>query len=224
MNNKFHKIKPFSLLSLFFIIITNNYSYSETLEDLLNSPVLQGMEQDNKVGSVKANRDKFLDENTNYGSLFLKRDPLMLLDWLNHKDPNFRVIKEYVSQSEELAFAIREYESKEKRPIKLQVLVPHPRYIELSENNLVLDIAKLEPPKLKIKYAEPFQINNQTGKFYHLVDTVTELQFIKGECHSLIKFDKGTRINIISNCNDLEDVKSIISTLTFDRLKEKLNS
>ena len=140
------------------------------------------------------------------------------------KNQNFRIINEYVDQSEELAIAVREYESKQKRPINLQVLVPHPRYIELSDNNLVLDIAKLEPPKLKIKYAEPFEINNQTGKFYHLVDIVTSQRLIKGECHSLIKFDKGARINFIFNCDDLEDVKSIISTLTFDRLKEKLNS
>lgn len=208
----------------FFSLPYSSLKAETPLEDILNSPVLKGMDQDNKKGSAKANLDEFLDPNTNYATIFLTKEPNMLLDWLNHREKTLPITKEVVGDSDEYAYSERDYTSGTNKNIKVQLFIPHPRYMELTEENLLIDLAKLEPPRLEIKYSEPIEINNQEGVVYHHKDSNNNEIIIKDQCSILFKLTKQSRVNILGTCKDLDDFKKIARSLTFERLIEKLNS
>lgn len=201
------------------LVATNTFSQTNNLDELVESEPIEDMTNKNKKNAFSSyTKSKvWLKPGSNFAKIFLMRDPTILYDWLGHKDFPFKVKNKFCGNEKEYAFMNRNYLTDENKVISLNLLIPHPKYEDLVSFGYLEAINKYEPPELKVKYSENFFAKGLEGTLHYHDDSINT-------CSIVIKFIKESRIVINSNCSEIKNMKKIAETLSYDRLKEKLNS
>lgn len=201
------------------LFVSSLFSQTNNLDELVESEPVEDITNTNKMNAFSSNRKSkvWLKPGTNFSKIFLMRDPTVLYDWLGHLEFPFKVKNKFCGNEKEYAFMNRNYLTNDNKVISLNLLVPHPKYEDLVNFGYLDVINKHEPPALKVKYSENFYIKGLEGELHYHDDSINT-------CSIIIKFIKESRIIVSSNCSEIKNMKKVANTLSYERLKEKLNS
>ena len=213
----------FITLAVFMLIALPGGSYASPLESLLHSDQVQKIEKynrahDRKIKFRKASNKHWVDLDTNYGKLFYRKVNIpKLIEWLRSSSGRFiygnthtTKVKEYISATAKIS------DGKQKKPIYLEVFVPHPKYAEMIRYNIVKKFRDLTPKKTQIVLQEEVQIGRSFGTIYKLED---------GRCKMLIKCERQSIIQLVRHdCSKISIVEDAARTLDLMRFNHKLKT
>lgn len=207
----------FPILFLALLISDSNLVLSETTTDLKDSKIIDKFERDSDFQKRRQFSDTWLPKGKNYSRLFSQAGGHDLIhSWVNLATTKFKSVDEFSRITDEYVYATKDIVSAEsEHKFQLEIYVPHPRYETMARHNLVKDLAKLEPPELKVEYTEDIVIQGYQAQL-HKQDENT--------CSILIKLEKEARVNLSGLCVYNDEMSTLANQLSLRRFNEKLTS
>lgn len=190
-------------------------SAGDNLQDLLDSRVLTKFETDARAKDPERRSPKWLPRNTNWAKMFYTSYGARIIHhWLDVGNPEYKVTHKFAMIHPQYARSIRKYRVLNKE-VQVEVLVPHPRYLEMADFNLVKAFGEMEPPKLEVEYSEDLIIKNLDAKLHYKPDS---------QCSILIKLNRASRINFSAPCDDLQEMTDLAEDMSYSRFQHKLDT
>ena len=192
------------------------------LGDISTSRVMSRWEEEARIGRLNQNKgEKWLKPLHNFSRIFESEKSVLLIDsWLGLRDITFKQLRSQHLLFDDFAISKRIFKSDRNNLMKLEVLIPHPRFQFMAQFNLITAFAELEPPRLDVEYTEDIIIQQMAGHLHQHKQKNGDPQL----CSILLKLSKEARINIVSTCSATKDMIELANQLSIERFKEKLNS
>jgi len=199
-------------------------SYAETLRDVTSSNAMRHVMIDTERYRGRADYDELdrswlqgIDPMSNFAMVFgSSRGPGMLLSWAGTNLPGFQVGEVETHRGRETAQARVFFSVGKQHRVYLQIIVPHPTFYTMVEQNTLPEVRELEPPELKVIASDEIEINKKTASFY---------RYDKKKCSLLFRLTKHTRVNLwVKNCADSKQMLDVARLLDLERLEAKLDT
>lgn len=153
---------------------------------------------------------------SNYSKLFVSRKgPEILYEWLALRNLKFKCEPPIKQIANDWFGFSRICRSAEDAKIKMQLFVPHQRFVDAVEGGLLAPLNQLEPPRLRPDTVEAVKVQGVPGRLFRLPDKT---------CSVLLKLPQATRLNLSSECANLTALFELGESLTLQRLIDKLSS
>jgi hypothetical protein len=207
-----------SCIEIIFLVcsLVSRNCFCQSLQDIIDSPVINSSSSSTSDKGDDAHSTWFHNKQS-LASLFTSRGKggALLLEWLGEISlPDVKLIKKDFQKNTEFVGFTTTY-NVAGSIIDLEVLVPHPKSIDLVQAKLISKFSNLEPPDLKIESLEKINIRHYTGVFY---------EHKSSQCSLLIKLPEGCVLNFSSTkCSDKKAIVRLGELLFLDRLSTKLS-
>lgn len=190
---------------------------ADPLQQILQSKDYQKLGHDDSVASLIGSR--WLKNGTAFRKLFVFEEggPALLLDWLG--DSALGLGREDVAAQfrGEFARVLRVYRTNKQDKIYLDVMVPHPKYRDAAEANLIPQFEALRPKPSNIAYSEPLQLSDGTKAMVY--------ERVEGGCSVVIPLEKGGVAQLkVDDCRLKDEIVKAAKALDVRRANEKLLS
>jgi hypothetical protein len=190
----------------------------------LSDPLLRVLKSDQlkeivRTGSKLESRHKesWVDPDSHYGSLFYKGgDGTQVLEWLTASMRNFPHEKEKITKGAEYLSVSTIFRVGLSSELKLNVIVPHPKYMTAAAYGVLQVTRDQQPAKSQILSKETIVLRKQNADLYHLKD---------GSCSLQTTVARGTSLILASDdCKNLDELLELAKIIDIPRLNRKLNS
>jgi len=155
---------------------------------------------------------------TNFSSLFVERKGAKrLLDWVGYVIPGFTPGRENAERKVEYLLAERIFLDDHFKPIRVLILVPHPKYAASVDMGLIEQFFVLHPPRLRAAAQTPVEIKGAVKS--------TLYQDFNGDFSLLMKLPKNAVIQISATAPGMKPkILDLASKLDIERLAQKMQS
>ncbi len=215
------KTKPASLpaiicgLFLFcFLTTIPSQTTAETLAEISDSPIIR--KEAGKNSHARLMDPKWFVPGSNFHKVFaVRHGAKFLLDWLEIDSSDYKASKWQENSTSEYLYAAQTFTNKEAKQINLKILLPHPKYIDSADMNLVPVFAELRPPKLSVVDSREVDISGRTSSFYEAAN---------GGCSLLIPCNKHTLVVLsVDSCTMRAELLAFTNRLKLAELDKQLD-
>jgi len=208
------------LLLIFLNFASPISSYADRGDPLteLSTQVLHGGRSHELKEQKELFGAKWFTAGTNFSGIFIERKgPLKLLDWVGYVMPGFTPGQQAGERKTEYIKAERIFTDDEFNPIKVLILVPHPKYAPSVELGLIPAFYELQPPRLRASIETPVTVKGALGATLYQTD--------KGDYSLLIRLPRNAVLNISSTAaGTKKHILDLGNKLDVERLAQKLQS
>jgi len=196
-------------------------SAGDDLVDVMNSEEMKRMRRLTDEGSREDYRGKWAPAGKNYSMLFNSKSGIENLKfWLGVAESDYKLGRDFTQRFREYLMLKRFYETPEEQQLEITLLVPHPRYVQQVEFDLVEEIARLKPPLLRVESTEEMKIQGQESFLYHTKYKKKQVSI----CTLFIKLSKEAVLHMNGACDATDHMITLANMLSIERLNGKLES
>lgn len=196
-------------------VLFPEHGFTESkLKKLINSPEYR----ETFKGKVRLKLPPDVDPESNYIQLFSgKSRDAKIFSALGEEVDGFKIVNAHVKRKEQYIIAERVFQTKiGKANITTTVVLPHPAYLELVKEGLLLDLKNLRPDAGEVVSRGPIVVDGETGELIQTKDGETSFFLtLPKEAWFIATIDKPKYSSYLTR---------LINALTIGELKRQLNS
>lgn len=153
----------------------------------------------------------------NFARLFrAKRPGELLIKWVGEVIPGFIGGNIEDARKYEFIHVTRPYSGQSGARLQFSVIIPHPRYLESAELDLITEFRDMRPPTAGVSEQEKIVISEVEWTF---------TQSDRGECFLHTSGARGSRAELrVKDCANRRELISLAELLNMKRLYQKLES
>lgn len=219
------RVRPFLILvalslpllgSLALLVCNPAPLFAQALTEF--STIKELRQQSNALERTGTDDRKWFEPNSNYGKIFASaHSPGVVFTWLGLLSSEYQLAEKGARIARPLATATGLYKSNrsDSPPVKVSVLIPHPRSISSRKLNLIADFTELEK---RMKNAENHEKISVSGFPAQLA-----IDAEKSECSLLIDLPRLSVMFIeVPDCKDAKKLTSFTEVIDIFHLAQKL--
>jgi hypothetical protein len=207
------------------LVIGNGPSHAETLKDVTRSQEMRRVQL--ATGTSKTRRNSRggenmswyngMDPKSNFAQLWGdKTGASLALSWIGANMVNYKLTNTMSRRGSEFVKIETAIVDRERVPIKMEILIPHPTYRMMVQYNTLKDFNEIQPPRLKVVASEELEFSGVKGMYYRAE---------KGSCTVVIKLAQHSVLHLQTRrCEYSSKMMDIVKNLDFNRFNEKLNT
>jgi hypothetical protein len=215
----------FTLSAALSFIVVSGQTEAETLRDVTRSQEMRRVEL--ATGTSKTRRNSRggenmswyngMDPKSNFALLWGDKSGANLaLSWIGANMVNYKLTNTMSRRGSEFVKIETAIVDRERVPIKMEIMIPHPTYRMMVQYNTLKDFNEIQPPRLKVVASEELEFNGVKGMYYRAE---------KGSCSVVIKLAQLSVLHLQTRrCEYSSKMMDIAKNLDFNRFNEKLNT
>jgi hypothetical protein len=160
---------------------------------------------------------KWFNVNSNFYKVFATQGgAAYLIDWLGYSAEGFIGGRSATQRFREYVEAQRDFTGEKDTNIRLEIMVPHPRYKEMAEFSLLEAFAIMRPKGFKGELLEQYDYDTFTAKIY---------KSERKACILLVDLPRSSLLSLSTkDCSQKEQLKKLLDNFDLSRLAVKLNT
>lgn len=193
--------------------------HASPLDEVFKSDRLEKMDRQTRLQNVRNMRhgvkDRWINPDSSFGKLFVRSSHAQdVIDWLTSNIDPYKVKRAFGAKGKVFASAEAKLRMKNEPAIWLNVLVPHPKYVEMMRYGLIPDFNELTPPSTQTAFSDQIDIQQHQAHLYKMKS---------GQCRLIIDAARYSKIALRQReCDNLLQLVDLAKRLDFIRYRRKL--